>query len=90
MRSCLIEVIARVFVNLVSDANLINQPSLSSRTPTAAAVYANRESSGYLDSLMEGDHNSDVAPFATLSDSPTLPSATNSDSIPDLIDFGSP
>ncbi|KIM43741.1 hypothetical protein M413DRAFT_387939 [Hebeloma cylindrosporum] len=47
MRSCLVEVLTRVFMNLASDPATINQQS------GFASVYASSDFSGFLDSLME-------------------------------------
>lgn len=92
MRSCVVEVIARVFLNLASDTTIMNQP------PSFASAYASRERSqqefsGWLDSLIESDDlSNNVASFATVNspvNSPSPPSGTNLDHIPDLIDFDS-
>lgn len=80
MRSCVIEVLARVFMNLASDTTIMNR---------------SQEFSGFLDSLMENepDFSNNVAPFATVNTPPspsdTNPDPTNPDSMPDLIDFSS-
>ena len=89
MRSCLIEVIARVFVNLTSDATIANQPS------AFASMYTSPESSdqfsGFLDSLMESDSDlsNNAATVNSPVDSPNHPSGTNSDPVADLIDLSS-
>jgi len=89
MRSCLIEVIARVFVNLTSDATIANQPS------AFASMYTTPERSdqfsGFLDSLIESDSDlsNNAATVNSPVDSPNHPSGTNSDPFADLIDFSS-
>jgi hypothetical protein len=89
MRSCVIEVIARVFMSLASDASIMNQPSALSSAHASQELP--QEFPGWLDSLMENepDFSNNVAPFATVNSPPSPPSDTNSDPTPDLIDFGS-